>query len=439
MESSTPCRGIAAALGLVLAQGAAAELTRTDLDAWLASEVTVDAPAPGSVLSGSDIDRLRAFIPPGYVDEFAADGVTVTIQPTEHFVGHPAFNAATQAFAGQARLGAGGELENYTAGQPFSDAQIAQAAPDQAGLMIGWNQVNRWQYSGYQVDELSMAYLAAGGTGQAADPDIGLVGGGVVGRRLVQRFHRVYLSHVAFASDAGYRVDVPDAGKRFYKDYIEFLSPFDVAGTKFVVERSLDPHEDDQVNTYLPTERRVRRFSAKERADAFMGSDVTLDDFDGFAGRVLDYRWTLVGRRTVLDVIDAGEPLLRYGGPMSRALIDRWQLRDCYVVELHSTWEDHPYQSRLLFIDRETYDVAIALAFDRDGRLWKVFDPVYRVTRDVGGEAGATVSSWRGQANLNLREPTATMVHALTDTLHPTMKPSAVKRIFSVSSLTSGK
>ena len=53
-----------------------------------------------------------------------------------------------------------------------------------------------------------------------------------------------------------------------------------------MVERSLDPTEEDQVSSYLPRERRVRRLSAEERADKFMGSNFTLDDFEAFSGRV---------------------------------------------------------------------------------------------------------------------------------------------------------
>ncbi len=433
-------------LALALAAACAAPLaradgavSRVDVDTWLAAATVADAPRAGEVIDNDALHRVRPYLPPGYADEFAWPGVALEIQATADYPGDPVYVAATARFAGEARLGAGGELESYTAGRPFSDAQIAAASPAQAGFMVGWNQIHRWQFTGYKVDELSMTYLSPSGTGEDPRAEYGLEGGGTVQRRLTQKFHRVYLSHLAWMADNDYRMDVADADERLYKDYIEFLSPFNVAGTKFVVERSLDPHEDDQVNTYLPTERRVRRFSAKERADSFMGSDVTLDDFDGFAGRVLDYRWTYLGSKTVLDVIDAGEPLLRFGGPASRAIIDRWQLRDCHVVELHSTWDGHPYGSRLLFIDKQTYDVAVALAFDHQGRLWKVFDPVYRATRGSGPDGAGTVSSWRGQANIDLVGGTATVVHAMSETEHPPMKAAQVRRIFSVSSLTAGQ
>ena len=36
---------------------------------------------------------------------------------------------------------------------------------------------------------------------------------------------------------------------------------------------------------------------AKERADSFMGTDLTLDDSQGFSGRILDYTWNYLGRK----------------------------------------------------------------------------------------------------------------------------------------------
>ena len=60
---------------------------------------------------------------------------------------------------------------------------------------------------------------------------------------------------------------------------------------------------------------------------------------------------------------------------------------------------------------------------------------------DDGSEASieTSVSRWRGQINIDRLANTATVVSARTDTLYPTMSPAAIKRIFSVSSLTSGQ
>ena len=103
-----------------------------------------------------------------------------------------------------------------------------------------------------------------------------------------------------------------------------------------MIERSDDAREEDQVYSYLPTQRRVRRISPVERADRFLGSELNFDDFEGFSGRVLDYHWTYLGRRRVFVGVDAASPRVRYYGPRSRVPLDRWQLRDCLVVEQRS-------------------------------------------------------------------------------------------------------
>jgi hypothetical protein len=129
-------------------------------------------------------------------------------------------------------------------------------------------------------------------------------------------------------------------------------------------------------------------------------------------------------------------------GPLSRFPDDRWQVRDCYVVEVKSTWDGHPYKSRILFLDAQTYGVALSLVFNHDDVLWKTFLTSYSAPRMTGDGKLAletSVQSWRGQVNIDHVQGTTTIVRALTPTEHPTMTNAAIKRIFSVSSLTSGQ
>jgi len=431
----------AMALGFVAA-AQAADVTRADVGAWLDESVVVDPPAAGTIIDHANISVLQPWLPPGFAEEFDFPEVTVEIQATADMQPHSSYIAATEAFEAQATIGADGRLENYTAGRPFTIEQIEAADPETGGYMLAWNQIHRWQYYGYQVDELTMTYLKNEGGRAPLDEKAGLLGGGSVERTLHQVYHRVYLNKLAMLQETDYQVPVPDSDTRFFKDYIEFVEPFNVKGTKFVVERMLDPVQDDQVNTYLPTERRVRRVSAQERADSFMGSDATLDDFEGFSGRVLDYKWTYLGQKAILYVADSKYDIPSMIGPYSRFPDDRWQVRNCYVVELKSTWEGHPYKSRILFIDAQTFGVALSLVFNHDDLLWKTFLTSYRAPRMEGtGERAleTSVQSWRGQVDIDRIAGTTTVVRALTPTEHPTMSPSAIKRIFSVSSLTSGQ
>ena len=418
------------------------DVTRADIGAWFAETVVVDPPTGGTIVNFDEIDSLKPWIAPGFFDEFQFPEVTVEIQETANYLMHQSYIDTTERFKGQPSIGTDGSVENYMAGQPFSEEQIAAADPSTGGYMLAWDQIHRWQYYGYKIDELTMSYISPSTTGVPLDPESGLAGGGNLDRSLTQSFHRVYLNKLAMLPEDSYQVEVPDSDTRLFKDFMEFLDPFNVKGTKFVVERMLDPHADDQVNSYFPTERRVRRISAQERADSFMGATGTLDDFEGFSGRVLDYKWTYMGKKDILNVADTKHEIQRTFGPQSRLADDRWQVRDCHVVEVKSVWEGHPYGSRILFVDAETFSITLVLVFNHDAVLWKTFQPTLRGPRPVEGAEEAfetSVQSWRAQLYIDRLANTSTVVRSLTETVHPTMGNAAIKRIFSVSSLTTGQ
>ncbi len=285
-----------------------------------------------------------------------------------------------------------------------------------------------------------MAYIAPGSGGDRSKLlNTGLIGGGNVERSLIVAYQRVYLSHVASLADQGYAIKVRDAENQHFKDWMEFTEPFDMRGIAFVFERFRDPREPDQVNSYLPTERRVRRLSAKERADSFAGSEMTMDDFEGFSGRVLDYEWSYVGQKDLMTVQDSKHDHSRFFGPQSDIPSDRWQLRRCHVVESKPLYEGHPYGRKLTFYDAETFNVVATVAFDRDLRLLKTFFTIYDY-RDgnPNGDAADTVTQWRSTVAHNYQSERSTVSWGI-DVENPEMHASKVRRLFSVSNLTGGR
>ncbi|MEM7543069.1 MAG: hypothetical protein AAF384_16010, partial [Pseudomonadota bacterium] len=142
---------------VVLPCGAFAEAgaTRDDLDAWIRQEVLTDPPVAGTIIGPNEIQSLAAWLPPGYLQEFDFPELEIEIQATADYPPHPEYQAASEKFAGQAMLAEDNSLQNYTAGRPFSDAQIAAAQENAAGFMVAWNQIHRWQYMGYKVDALT--------------------------------------------------------------------------------------------------------------------------------------------------------------------------------------------------------------------------------------------------------------------------------------------
>lgn len=384
-----------------------------------------------------DLDVLTAHFPPGLIDEFTFPELSMEIVKSEHYADHQSFEEATIQFAEQASIGAKGELQNYTAGRPFSDPQLDAENPSVAGLMVAWNHIHRWQHRGYETDEIQFNFVMGSGTG-SGELGVGFRGGGSISRTFIASYNRVYLNHVASLSAQNYQVDIDDAAHLFWKERIQILEPFDVKGTAFVIERSLAPHENDQVNSYLPTERRVRRLSAKERADSFMGTNFSLDDVEGFSGRVLDFKWTYLGTKTVLAVVNNHEEAARLHGPNSRVPDARWEVRRSYVVEIRSNWDAHPVPVKIVFFDEDSWNVNLAMSFDPDDRLLKSFMNVYRRPTDQSTPE-KSVSHWATTIALNYIKNDATITRAKTPIKYHNMKPSQIRRTFSVSTLSGGR
>lgn len=434
------CRVALLAASLALNAHAAGE-TRADVDAWLA--LAGPLPAPGTTLGQVDLEAHRALIPPGFYDYVNHPDVQLEIQATADFQPHESYLAATAEHGAKATLKAEGGMDGYVAGRPFDPAQFDDVTPAEAGMMVAWNHVHRWQYYGYRLDTLDMTYVQPTTDAASGTKEPGMEGGGHAERRLVQVYHRVYLNHLAMLPDRGYKVDASNSDKRYFKDYISFVEPFDVQGTTFVVERSSDPLEEDQVNSYLPTQRRVRRLSAEERADRFMGSNYTLDDFEGFSGRVMDYEWTWLGQKEMLHVADSREPELRFGGAQSNVAIDRWQVRPTFVVELKPRWSGHPMSAKVLLVDQQTWTPTAAFVFDREGKLWRYVMPHYqRPQQDTSTPERAletSTSRWRGSIGIDFPLNSTTLARATSETEFPTMTEREIERRFSLSSLTEGR
>ncbi len=186
----------------------------------------------------------------------------------------------------------------------------------------------------------------------------------------------------------------------------------------------------------------MRRLSAKEKSDTWLGSEITFDDFYGFDGHVLDNTWRYHGRKKMLAVMNSKYPYARHMGPNSRVPEDRWELRDTVVVEGTPTLENHPYQSRLLFLDTQTFQMVVALYFDPEGRLFRGAFPVYSWSETTEDNAelnrGAHVSMYKGYAFINFQTGNTTLTNVL-ETTYPPADPKKVRRLYRVDNLTAGR
>ena len=296
---------------------------------------------PGDTLIADDVEKLRPFIAPGYLEEFQFPGAMFHITATGDYSPRKDYLDATEQFSGQTRLAEDGSLLNYVAGQPFPSDQLEPSDPA-AGLKVGWNFNYRWQHYGIKVGNFPTIMIKPGGTPQPQPglPEDMIQSSGTIERVLQQRYQRVYHSHLAMLPEQNYTLPVDGAAEYEWKDINDFTDPYEMRGLRVMIHRSSDPHQADQAWTYVPSLRKVRRVSAEEKADSFQGSDTTLDDFFGFSGRVLDYEWTFHGWKDILHIMNSQHPYARFYGPAGRAPLGPWEMRNTLVVELKPKREE---------------------------------------------------------------------------------------------------
>ena len=175
-------------------------------------------------------------------------------------------------------------------------------------------------------------------------------------------------------------------------------SPFDVKGTAIMTWRYLDPRKQDSSFGYFPAIRRVRRMSPGNRSDAFVGSDLSVDDANGYDGKVAAMEWRLLETREAIVPWYDTDPVrvvrneegewvttakvkeLTYGyeeegwqgapwAPMNLA----WVKRPVYVIEMKPKDKYYNYGTHYAWVDAETYASNYKVIHDRGGTYWKTF------------------------------------------------------------------
>lgn len=409
---------------------------------WL--QTTTDAPPlfrDGDTLTYTNLEKIRPFLPPGYFDEFNFSGVEFYVAPSGNYAPHQDYLAATEQYLNQARIAADGALENYVAGRPFSQTQISLDDP-LSGLKVAWNFNHRWKFYGMRVQRYLGALLTKGGTASPLPgfPTDLVQGGGTAERYLVAQYRQAYFSHLAQLAKSNYTLPIAEAGEFEYKHYLEFLEPYDVRGSRFLIYRYDDPRRQDDAWGFLPQLRKVRRLSLNERDDPIAGTEMTLDDFTGFSGRLLDHQWKFLGVKTILHVMNSRHPYARFYGPNGWLPNDRWELRPCVVVE-QTPVGTRTYGSKIFFWDAQTYETVLVLIFDRQGNLWKVNHLLHGWSEDPSQpevDQGKRLPRNIGSTIIDLQKQQATIFSAY-EIVYPAIEANTVADEYDVNRLSEGK
>ncbi len=330
--------------------------------------------AEGDVIGFGDVSRLEPYLPKKFWDNrdfFFYEGMKLVVGPTQFdYRAPPEYEAATERFNGQARIGPDNSLENFTAGQPFPMEKIDCQKDPQAGVKIMWNHSYQWNGSAGTA-RFFYSYWDRG-------EQLPLYYQGTA--KLVKLAHRVEPQYLL--ENGGDLLKRGDKRKEVNGQEVE--APFDARGMSLLTYRykSSDGPPDEARNddtwVYVPTMRRVRRITTAQRTDAVVGTDFMFDDLFSFNGIVPQYEWQCLGERKIIGPMNTMvlaypyDPKHDFGPSGLSFASDRWELRDTIIVRMIPKNSDHPYHHKDLFIDKQTLNVMYSFAYDQKQELWKI-------------------------------------------------------------------
>jgi hypothetical protein len=325
------------------------------------------------VIPFDQVERLKPYLPKEFWDNrdfFFYEGMRLEIGPTQaDYSPAPVYQAATERFRGQARIGPDGSLEQYTAGQPFPMDEIECTGDPEAGVKRRWNHDCQWggggggakfYYSYWDRGEQLPLYYR----------------GHAQGVKLSHRAEPEYLDK----TDG----DVFRKERRKGAGGPSVEAPFDARGIQLLTYRYKDSDKprkqakNDDTWVYLPTLRRVRRISTAQRTDAISGTDFTMDDLRSFNGIVPQYEWTCLEERWMIGPMNSRQKGYPYEedhnfGPYGLSFADdRWELRKAVKIRMVPKNDDHPYHHKDIWFDKQTLTAMYSFAYDQKEELWKI-------------------------------------------------------------------
>jgi len=314
----------------------------------------------------------RLLDPATYIDIVKAleKGIySMPITKTHIFPLHKQLHEASQKYSGTSRVGPNNELIGWKVGMPFPNPKT--------GAELCWN-----------LDRRDM-----GGNQTFFRSDFMLSKNGKLERSFKWNYYHYYYT-------GRFNPPVPEVpgnnGVVRMKESFIVKKPFDVKGFCFIRTRYEDLFKTDDVFSYIPAIRRVRRLTGADVCDPILGSDLIYDDFE-FMRQKITPKMTFKMR--VQEMLVPSQIPYQPWPPKSWPpekwpehkmyyLVEMpWEIRPCYVLEVYINDPEYLYSKRVIYMEKQRLvGVGYYLnTYDQKGRLhrseiyWNTFEmaPTY--------------------------------------------------------------
>lgn len=333
---------------------------------------TYEGLSAGMTINSSNVAKFEEVLDPELFNAISKGWTEIKVGETTSFGLHPNYIKASQENLGNVKLGAKtGEISGWSAGRPFIEEP--ELTDPRAGEKLAWN----YKY-GYNWGDNAAIYPFYWKYRNMES--------GEVERTIKFNFH--FLNYKGRVNQDPTPNIEPNPSDLFRAIYVQVLEPYDVKNTQLLIHRAADDLKRDNAWLYLGFQRRVRRLATGQVTDAFLGSDIMIEDFEGYNGRVSDMKWEFKGTKNVLlpfynhneMTLDQdthsdsdGYKVTAFGGKGGCFPQVSFQLRKVYVVDAIPVDENHPMSKRTFFMDAQTFTIPRTNIYDRAGKLWKMW------------------------------------------------------------------
>lgn len=333
---------------------------------------TAEGVTPGMVIDSSNVDQVKHALDEQTYGFVKAGDYQITVAPTIDFNLNAKYIEASKQ-NGDVGFDENGNLTNYVSGRPFP--YPPKEEDPQAGVKLIWN----FQYGTAWGDLgcLSPFYYLF------KDMRSGNL------ERTIQ-LDKLCFQRKARRTMFEPKPEVtPNPDGIFRAMYLRVSEPFDLKDTQLLIHKYKDDAKRTNAWMYLGFQRRVRRLSTGQTTDSYLGTDLMIEDFEGYNGQVTDFNWEYLGTKTLLmpmwaydsipeeDLSDEfehnGFKYVDFGGKAKCFPKAPWMLRKVYLLKGSPKDSSHPISHRIHYVDAQSNDLPMNHIYDRKGEFWKWF------------------------------------------------------------------
>jgi len=322
----------------------------------------------GVTIDGTNLDRYRQWLDAPIAQLVGEGSLTIELGEPLQIPVHPNYLQASINNRNATTIGtAPGEIHDYAGGRPFLDLD---ASDPLAGVKAAWNMRYAYAPDETETEQFNWQYRD-------------------MRKDNIERTLEMYGAILRYK----YRHTNPplpalenNPSNLYTALYLQVKAPQDIRNTQLLIHRNEVDSATEQAWMYMSSQRRVRRLATGQKTDAFLGSDIMIEDFLGYNGRIMDMHWQYLGSDEMLLPIyghsqlkdwsepadESGFQLIEFAGAGHCFPRVTWQLRKVHHLEATPVDTSHPLSKRHYVIDAATFAPLLGRIYDNAGKLWKL-------------------------------------------------------------------